>query len=91
MPDKSFADALNEQIEHCRIVARRNGIVVYEEVLGANPRRKIHIGDRVTASQGLITIPEVNRMLLEASVSEADMRRVHAGHRQCVVDGGERG
>jgi len=76
--------ALNEQIEHCRIVARRPGIVVYEEVLGANPRRKIHIGDRVTASQGLITIPEVNRMLLEASVSEADMRRVHAGQRATV-------
>jgi len=75
---------LNEQIANCRIVARGPGIVIYEEVLGANPRRKIHIGDRVTASQGLITIPEVKRMLLEASVSEADMRRVHPGQRATV-------
>jgi HlyD family secretion protein len=68
-----------DQIENCRIYARRPGIVVYEEYLAANPRRKIRAGDRVTGSQGLITIPEVNRMLLEASVSEAEVHRVHAG------------
>jgi HlyD family secretion protein len=67
---------LTDQIEHCRIYARRRGMVVHEEFLNANPRRKIRVGDRVTASQGLVTIPEVNRMVLEASVSEADMHRV---------------
>jgi len=67
------------QIENCRIYARRPGIVVYEEYLAANPRRKIRVGDRVTGSQGLVTIPEVNRMLLEASVSEAEVHRVQAG------------
>jgi len=67
------------QLEHCRVVARRPGLVVYEEFLNANPRRKVRVGDRVSASQGVITIPEVNRMLLEASVSEAEVHRVHAG------------
>jgi hypothetical protein len=67
------------QIENCRIYARRPGIVVYEEYLAANPRRKIRAGDRVTGSQGIITIPEVNRMLLEASVTEAEVHRVHPG------------
>src|SRR5262249_27458784 len=61
---------------NARIYARRPGLVVYEELLSANPRRKIRVGDRVTASQGLVTIPEVNRMLIEASVSEAEMHRV---------------
>jgi HlyD family secretion protein len=51
-------------------------MVVYEEYLGANPRRKIRVGDRVTSSQVLVTIPEVNRMLVEASASEADVHRV---------------
>jgi len=68
---------LTDQIENCRIYARRPGMVVHEEFLNANPRRKIRVGDRVTASQGLVTIPEVNRMVMEASVSEADMHRVH--------------
>jgi len=67
---------LTDQIENCRIYARRPGMVVHEEFLNANPRRKISVGDRVTASQGLVTIPEVNRMVMEASVSEADMHRV---------------
>ena len=70
---------LVNQVDNCRIYARRPGMVVYEELLGANPRRKVRVGDRVTASQGLVTIPEVNRMLMEASVSEAEMHRVRPG------------
>src|SRR5262245_12179217 len=58
---------LADQIENCRIYARRPGMVVHEEFLNANPRRKIRVGDRVTASQGLVTIPEVNRMVMDAS------------------------
>jgi HlyD family secretion protein len=75
---------LQEQIEHSSMFARRAGLVVYEEYLNANPRRKIRVGDRVTASQGLITIPEVNRMLVEASASEADVHRVHPGQAAAV-------
>jgi hypothetical protein len=33
----------------------------------------------VFATQGIVTIPEVNRMLVEASVSEAEVHRVKAG------------
>ena len=67
---------LTDQIENCRIYARRPGLVVHEEFLNANPRRKVRVGDRVSASQGLVTIPEVSRMMMETSVSEADMHRV---------------
>jgi RND family efflux transporter MFP subunit len=67
---------LVEQVENCSIYARRPGMVVYEEFLNANPRRKIRVGDRVTGSQGLVTIPEVNRMVIDASVSEAEVHRV---------------
>jgi HlyD family secretion protein len=70
---------LLDQVENCRIYARRPGLAVYEEFLSASPRRKIRVGDRVTVSQGIVTIPDVNRMLLEASVSEAEVHRVHQG------------
>jgi HlyD family secretion protein len=70
---------LGDQVEAASIYARRPGLVVYEEFLNAGPRRKIRTGDRVTSSQGIVTIPEVDRMLLEASVSEAEVHRVRSG------------
>ena len=59
--------------------ARRPGLVVYEDYLAGNPRRKIRVGDRVTSTQGLVTIPEVDRMLVESSVRETDLHRVRHG------------
>ncbi len=70
---------LRAQIEGASIYARAGGLVVYEDYLGASPRRKIRVGDRVTASQGLVTIPEVQRMVVEASVAEGEMHRVAPG------------
>lgn len=70
---------LTNLVNGCTIRARGPGLVVYEENLNANPRRKLRIGDRVFATQGIVTIPEVNRMLVEASVSEAEVHRVKAG------------
>lgn len=70
---------LERLIDGCTIKARGPGLVIYEENLSANPRRKLRIGDRVFATQGIVTIPEVNRMLVEASVSESEVHRVHAG------------
>jgi HlyD family secretion protein len=72
-------DTLGRLIDGCTIHARGPGLVVYEENLQANPRRKLRIGDRVFASHGIVTIPEVNRMQVEASISEGDVHRVKAG------------
>jgi multidrug efflux pump subunit AcrA (membrane-fusion protein) len=72
-------ELLERLIEGCTIRARGPGLVVYEENLNSNPRRKLRIGDRVFATQGIVTIPEVNRMLVEASISESDVHRVQPG------------
>lgn len=74
-------ELLGTMIDGCTIRARGPGMVVYEENLNANPRRKLRIGDRVFATQGIVTIPEVNRMQVEATVSEAEVHRVRAGQR----------
>jgi biotin carboxyl carrier protein len=76
--------AFESLVESCSIYARRPGLVIHEELLTANPRRKVRVGDRVTASQGLLTIPEVDRMLLETSVSESEVRRVRPGQRAAI-------
>lgn len=72
-------ETLERLIEGCTIRARGPGLVVYEENLNSNPRRKLRIGDRVFATQGIVTIPEVNRMQVEASISESEVHRVKAG------------
>jgi multidrug resistance efflux pump len=77
-------DTLTRLIDGCTIHARGPGMVVYEELLSANPRRKLRVGDRVFATQGIVTIPEVNRMLVEASVGEAEVHRVKAGQAAVV-------
>jgi HlyD family secretion protein len=72
-------EMLERLIDGCTIRARGPGLVVYEENLNSNPRRKLRIGDRVFATQGIVTIPEVNRMLVEASISESEVHRVKTG------------
>jgi HlyD family secretion protein len=76
---------LQRQIENASIYARRPGFVVYEEYMNANPRRKIRAGDRVTETPGIVTVADVDRMLVESSVGEADVHRVAAGQPVAVV------
>jgi RND family efflux transporter MFP subunit len=72
-------ESLRAAINGCTIYASHAGLVVHEEFLGANPRRRVRVGDRVSSTLGLITIPEVERMWLDTSVREADLWRVKAG------------
>jgi HlyD family secretion protein len=68
-----------QQIESCSLFARAAGLVVHESFMNASAPRKIRVGDRVTASQGIVTIPEVARMVVETSASERDMHRLRVG------------
>lgn len=70
-------DLLRQLREACVIYARGPGLVVYEDFMNANPRRKIRIGDRVTPSQGIVTLPQIDRMQINGSVSESEVHRVH--------------
>lgn len=75
----AWAKTLADQIAGCAIRALQPGLVVYEEHVSALPQRPIRLGDRVTASQGLITLPDLRRMHVVATVREADLARVKVG------------
>jgi RND family efflux transporter MFP subunit len=70
---------LTDAIDSCTVRAERDGLVVYEENLSTVPRRKIRVGDRVTTSQGVVTIPEVSRMMADTSIREGDLHRIRPG------------
>jgi HlyD family secretion protein len=72
-------EELRGAYQRCTVYAERPGLIVYEEYLAANPRRKVRVGDRVTRSQGLITIPEVGHMVVESSVDEAVVHKLQPG------------
>jgi len=77
--------ALQQLLTACELRARRPGLVVYEENLSTAPRRKVRVGDRVTPSQGLVTIPDLSRMLVESSVRESDVHSVRQGESATVM------
>lgn len=70
--------------EACSVYAEEPGVVLYEEHLALTPRRKVQVGDRVTPTQGLITVSDVARMLVVASVRERDLSRVAIGQTAAV-------
>lgn len=76
---RAYVAALTDAIDRSAIRALRPGLVMYEDNLSTAPRRKIRAGDRVTPSQGLITLPDLRKMLVDASVRESDMHLVRQG------------
>lgn len=66
-------------IEACAIRADGPGLVVHEEFMASSPRRKIRLGDRVTPSQGIVRVVEVDRMMVDTSVPERAVHRVRPG------------
>ena len=78
-------DQFTAAIADCNVRAAGDGLVVYEDNMSTAPRRKIRVGDRVTSSQGVLTIPGVSSMLAETSIREADLHRLKAGQRAVVT------
>lgn len=76
---RAYAASLTDAIDRSAIRALRPGLVVYEDNLSTLPRRKIRVGDRVTPSQGLITLPDLRKMVVDASVRESDVHLVRQG------------
>ena len=66
-------------IERCAIRADSPGLVVHEEFMASSPRRKIRLGDRVTPSQSIVRVVEVDQMLVDTSVPERAVHRVRPG------------
>lgn len=76
---RAYAASLTSAIDRSAIHASRPGLVVYEDNLSTVPRRKIRVGDRVTPSQGLITLPDLRKMVVDASVRESDVHLIRQG------------
>jgi HlyD family secretion protein len=71
-------------VEACVVRAQHAGLIVHEDLNGAVPRRRVRPGDRVTGSQGLVTIPEVAQMQARIYVREVDIEHLRVGQAASV-------
>ncbi|MCK5056399.1 MAG: efflux RND transporter periplasmic adaptor subunit [Candidatus Aminicenantes bacterium] len=67
-------------LESLTLKAETGGTVVYTN-LGWPNRRKVQVGDNVSASETVATIPDRESLQVEAWVNESDINRVKPGQR----------
>ena len=67
------------------IVAPIPGMVVYLEIWKGGQMSKVQEGDSPWPGQGLVNLPDLSEMIVNATVSEVDAARVEAGQRAIVT------
>ncbi len=72
---EKYQNAVKE-LQKTSIYAPIPGLVIYNEIPAAGKTRKIQVGDAVWSHQGLISLPDISRMLVETQVREVDIHKV---------------
>jgi HlyD family secretion protein len=78
---RAYVKTLEDLVGRCTIRAINPGLIVYDENLSVTPKRKVRAGDRVTPSQGIVTLPDLAAMAVETSVRESDVMMLAPGAR----------
>jgi len=65
-----------KELEKTSIYAPIPGLVIYNEIPAAGKTRKIQVGDAVWSHQGLISLPDISKMLVDTQVREIDIHKV---------------
>jgi HlyD family secretion protein len=72
---EKYQNALKE-LGKTTILAPIPGLVIYNEIPEAGKTRKIQVGDAVWSHQGLISLPDISKMLVDTQVREIDIHKV---------------
>ncbi len=72
---EKYQNALKE-LDKTSIYAPIPGLVIYNEIPSAGKTMKIQVGDAVWSHQGLISLPDISRMLVDTQVREIDIHKV---------------
>ena len=72
---EKYQTALKE-LAKTSIYAPIPGLVIYNEIPEIGKPRKIQVGDAVWSHQGLISLPDISKMLVDTQVREVDIHKV---------------
>jgi HlyD family secretion protein len=73
---KDKVNLAQKELEQMTLTAPLPGMAVYLEIWKGNTMGKVQEGDSPWPGQGLINIPDLSEMIVEATVSEVDASRV---------------
>lgn len=80
---EKYQTALKE-LQKTSIYAPIPGLVIYNDIPSSGKNRKIQVGDAVWGNQGLISLPDISRMMVETQVREVEIHRVQLGQSVAV-------
>ncbi|MDM7915176.1 MAG: efflux RND transporter periplasmic adaptor subunit, partial [Candidatus Eisenbacteria bacterium] len=78
-------DLAQKELDQMTLTAPIPGMVVYLEIWKGSTMGKVQEGDSPWPGQGLINLPDLGEMIVNATVSEVDASRVDAGQEALVT------
>ena len=76
---------IQEQIEKCKIKAKRVGLVVYNDNEGWRGEDRIQEGATVRERQKIITIPDMTQLAVKVKIHEAAIKRIEKGQKAKII------
>lgn len=72
------------QLSNCTVVAPADGIVVYRPLNVGGEFRPARVGDSIFKNQPFMILPDMNDMVVECQIPEAELSRVEVG-REVII------
>jgi HlyD family secretion protein len=74
--EQSDVDQMRRELEMTTLYAEQGGLVVYESNWGPEGQTKVKVGDTPYSGQTIISIPNLDRMIITLPISEMDIHLV---------------
>jgi HlyD family secretion protein len=83
--ERSDLEGMKSELANTVLYARQPGLIVYEKSWGASGQTKVKVGDTPYSGQTIITIPNLEKMIIKLSISEMDIHRMAREQQALVV------
>jgi HlyD family secretion protein len=83
--ERSDLEGMRQELANTVLYARQPGLIVYETSWGESGQTKVKVGDSPFSGQTIITIPNLERMIIKLSISEMDIHRIARDQQALVV------
>jgi HlyD family secretion protein len=83
--ERSDLEGMKSELANTVLYARQPGLIVYEKSWGASGQTKVKVGDTPYSGQTIITIPNLERVIIKLSISEMDIQHIARDQQALVV------
>lgn len=74
-----------QEVSNLTLLAPIDGLVVLQEIFGANGRAKVKVGDTPWRGQTLVEIPDLSQMMIKAKVNEVYISQIRANQQVIIT------